>query len=62
MNGSVMSNTPHFGKPGAHASDMQTLAGSSLPLNGYTPITAASNTGQDGIDERLVRLRARVTF
>lgn len=57
-----MSNTPHFGRPGTHESRMQTLAGTSLGLNGCTQITTASNTGQDGIDERLVCVRVRVTF
>lgn len=57
-----MTNTPHFGKPGAHVSNMQTLAGNSLQLNGYTQITTVANTGQDGIDERLVRLSVRVTL
>ncbi len=57
------SNTPHFANPGANVSNLQLNPdGSIRALGGYTEITSVSNTGREGIDERVVRLGFRLRF
>ncbi len=57
------SNTPHFSNPGATASAMVLNAdGTIRNLGGYTEITGVTNTGRDGIDERMFRFGLRISF
>ncbi len=56
-------NTPHFGNPGANASNLQLNPdGTVRNLGGFTEITSLQNTGRDGIDERVFRLGMRISF
>ncbi|MBM3784359.1 MAG: hypothetical protein FJW30_08350 [Acidobacteria bacterium] len=56
-------NTPHFGNPGTNVSNLQLNPDRSVrALGGYTEITGLANTGRDGIDERVFRIGARISF
>lgn len=56
-------NTPHFAAPGATVSSMVLNPdGTIRSLNGYTEITGVTNTGRDGIDERMFRMGLRLSF
>ncbi len=58
-----ITNTPHFGGPGASVSSMQLNADGSLRnLNGYTVISGVQNTGREGVDERMFRFALKLTF
>ncbi|MEK7408947.1 MAG: TonB-dependent receptor [Acidobacteriota bacterium] len=57
------SNTPHFSNPGGNVSNMvQNADGTIRNLGGYTEITGVTNTGRDGIDERMFRFGLRISF
>jgi len=57
------SNTPHLANPGANVSNMVLNAdGTIRNLGGYTEITGVTNTGRDGIDERMFRFGLRINF
>jgi hypothetical protein len=57
------SNTPHFSNPGTNVSNMVLNAdGSIRSLGGYTEVTSVTNTGRDGIDERMFRFGLRISF
>jgi hypothetical protein len=57
------SNTPHFSNPGGNVSNMvQNADGTIRSLGGYTEITSVTNTGRDGIDERMFRFGLRISF
>ena len=56
-------NTPHFANPGATVSSMVLNPdGTIRSLNGYTEVTGVTNTGRDGIDERMFRIGLRLSF
>jgi len=57
------SNTPHFSNPGGNVSNrVLNPDGTIRSLGGYTEITGVTNTGRDGIDERMFRLGLRLSF
>lgn len=57
------SNTPHFANPGSNVSSMVLNPdGTIRNLGGYTEVTGVTNTGRDGIDERMFRFGLRFTF
>jgi hypothetical protein len=58
-----VTNTPHFGTPGANVSNLQLNPdGSIRSLGGYTEINSVTGTGREGIDQRVVRIGLRVSF
>ncbi|MBI3208492.1 MAG: TonB-dependent receptor [Candidatus Solibacter usitatus] len=58
-----LTNTPHFGGPGANVSSLQLNAdGSIRNLNGFTVINGVQNTGREGVDERMFRFALRLSF
>jgi outer membrane receptor protein involved in Fe transport len=61
-----LTNTPHFANPsgtGLNVSNLQLNAdGTIRNLGGFSSITTSANTGRDGIDERLIRVRLRFGF
>jgi hypothetical protein len=63
VEGINVTNTPHFGTPGANVSNLQLNPdGSIRSLGGYTEISSVTGTGREGIDERVVRIGLRVSF
>jgi hypothetical protein len=59
-----VTNTPHFANPsGLNVSNMLLNAdGTIRSLGGFSSITGTTNTGREGIDERLIRLGLRFGF
>lgn len=58
-----VTNTPHFGNPGANVSNLQLNPdGTIRNLGGFSSITSTTNSGREGIDERLFRLGLRFGF
>jgi hypothetical protein len=61
------SNTPHFANPGTNNSTnvsnmVRNPDGTIRSLGGYTEVTSVTNTGRDGIDERMFRFGLRFSF
>jgi hypothetical protein len=53
----------YIAAPGATVSSMVLNPdGTIRSLNGYTEITGVTNTGRDGIDERMFRMGLRLSF
>ena len=57
-----LTNTPHFDLPGNNVSDMVLNGGRIQDLGGFSEITAVTNLGRDGIDERQFRFGLRLSF
>ncbi len=58
-----VTNTPHFGGPGANVNSMQFNADGTLrSLNGFGEIRGVQNTGREGVDERMFRFALRFSF
>src|SRR5574340_58877 len=56
-------NTPHFSNPGGNVSNLVLNTDNTIRnLGGYTEITGVTNTGRDGIDERMFRFGLRFSF
>ena len=58
-----MTNTPHFANPNANVWNVQLNPdGTIRNLGGFATITGTTNSGREGIDERLFRLGLRFGF
>jgi outer membrane receptor protein involved in Fe transport len=58
-----VTNTPHFANPSANVSNLQLNAdGTIRSLGGFSSVTGTTNSGREGIDERLVRVGIRLGF
>jgi|KBSSwiStaDraftv2_1062776.scaffolds.fasta_scaffold21337_3 outer membrane receptor protein involved in Fe transport len=58
-----VTNTPHFANPNANVSNLQLNPdGTIRNLGGFATITQTTNSGREGIDERLFRLGLRFGF
>ena len=58
-----LTNTPHFGNPGANVSNLLLNPdGSVKSLGSYTVISTTTGTGREGIDQRALRLGLRLSF
>jgi hypothetical protein len=58
-----VTNTPHFANPNANVSNLQLNPdGTVRNLGGFATITSTTNSGREGIDERLFRLGLRFGF
>lgn len=58
-----MTNTLHFGGPGASVNSMQFKADGTLrSLNGFGEIRGVQSTGREGVGERMFRFALRFSF
>ncbi|HET8547958.1 MAG TPA: hypothetical protein VFL57_08140, partial [Bryobacteraceae bacterium] len=58
-----LTNTPHFGNPGANVSNLQLYPDRSIRnLGGFSTINSIRNTGREGLDERVFRFGLRFGF